>query len=438
MSPLVVIPSYWDVGCQPGVLGERGTYDFTTPIDRPLPELETCLSSLEQVRGVIRVCVLLVAPPSCEESARARVESICRSHPTLDVVVVGSAEAAHVERAVARMAHHVAGETVSLRGYGAIKNMGLAVAAVFGHDVVVFLDDDEVVLSPDFLIDATWGLGALTRQNLPILAKSGFFIDELGSPYAQPSDLWTERDWSKARLFNEVMGHAQHARSRITRSNHMCGCCCAIHARAFMRVPFDPYITRGEDLDYVLDLRANGLDVWFDNRWFVRAQPPEEQAPEPSRFMQDVYRWLYEYRKLEYSRALIDLQQVKPQSLEPYPGPFLEPGLVGRIRRTAFLRSLGRPDKKAYRRAAKAAAGEASAYAEQNCSKYFEFQYVWPEAMSRLDSDKILTTALVRSCVGGADRCDRPSSSDASSSSAVSRPTIDPGMTCEIRLNIAE
>lgn len=174
----------------------------------------------------------------------------------------------------------------------------------------------------------------------------------------------------------------------------------------------------------------------------LRHLPPRTPS-EGDCFRQDIFRWLYEYRKLEYSRALIDLQQVKPQSLEPYPGPFLEPGLRRRIRRTAFLRSIGRPDKKAYRRAAKAASNEATVYAEANCAKYFEFQYVWPEAMARLDSDKMLTAALVRSCllmpsdaaaqeaqVAGSDAAARPAVTPAAS--------IDPGMTSEIRLNIAE
>ena len=87
---------------------------------------------------------------------------------------------------------------------------------------------------------------------------------------------------------------------------------------------------------------------------------------------------------MEYSRTQIDLMQVKPSSLEPYPGPFLEPGITRRIRLTAFLRSLARPDKRAYRKAAKAATGEATTYAQRNCSKYFEFQFVWPELMARM------------------------------------------------------
>ena len=109
MNPVVVIPTYWDRVVRPGALGERGVYDYTTPIDKPLPELENCLSSLERVSGVLRVIVLVVAPKSCEESARARVSSICRAHADLNPLIVGSQEAAHVERAVGRMAHHRAG-----------------------------------------------------------------------------------------------------------------------------------------------------------------------------------------------------------------------------------------------------------------------------------------------------------------------------------------
>ena len=83
---------------------------------------------------------------------------------------------------------------------------------------------------------------------------------------------------------------------------------------------------------------------------------------------------------MEYSRTQIDLLQVKPSSLEPYPGPFLEPGITKRIRMTAFLRSLARPDKRAYRKAAKAATGEATTYAQRNCSKYFEFSSYGPSS----------------------------------------------------------
>ena len=105
---------------------------------------------------------------------------------------------------------------------------------------------------------------------------------------------------------------------------------------------------------------------------------------------------------------------------------------------TAFLRSLARSDKKAYRKAAKAATGEATTYAQRNCSKYFEFQFVWPELMARMENDQILRTALMQSAAqrqasagNGADRL-------ASAQAAIAAAGIDPGVTSEIRLNVAE
>ena len=91
---------------------------------------------------------------------------------------------------------------MSLRGYGAIRNMGLVCAAILGHDAVVFLDDDEVVLAPDFLEKALYGLGHETRQRLPILAKSGYFYNEAGSPLADTTKKngLTNRWWTTSVL----------------------------------------------------------------------------------------------------------------------------------------------------------------------------------------------------------------------------------------------
>ena len=396
MNPVIVIPSYWDRSARPGPLGERGVYDYTTPIDKPLPELEVCLSSLEHVSGVLRVIVLVVAPQDCEEAARARVNSICRAHADLNPLVIGAREASHVERAVSRMAHHVAGETVSLRGYGAIRNMGLAVAAILGHDVVVFLDDDEVALGEDYLTKAVWGLGSLTRQNLQVLVKSGFFIDELGSPYAEPSGAWSEKYWSKAADFNRVMERAQTSASRITRSNHLCGGCCALHAAAFSKAPFDPYITRGEDLDYVLNVRAMGMDVWFDNEWCVQSQPPEEMAGAPSLFMQDVHRWLYEYRKLDAMNARRDLHTITPESLMPYPAPWLSSGVRRRVFRTALRRFLTGPDRLAYLRILVRGRFDADRFARSASSRSLSFAMVWPTIVAALWEDRVIASAILQ------------------------------------------
>ena len=325
---------------------------------------------------------------------------------------------------------------IGLSGYGAVRNLGLVMADVLGFDSVVFLDDDEVVDDADFLQKAMYGLGKLTKKGIPILAKTGFYFNSEGSYLSKSQDKWYNHFWQQGKAFNKWISKAMRG-PRLSRSNHTCGGCLALHKEAFKRLSFDPWIARGEDLDYMLDLRMYGSDIWFDNQWSLRHLPPETES-EGTRFRQDIFRWLYEYRKMEYSRTQIDLLQVKPSSLEPYPGPFLEPGITKRIRLTAFLRSLARPDKKAYRKAAKAATGEATTYAQRNCSKYFEFQFVWPELMARMENDQILRTALMQSAAqrqasagNGADRL-------ASAQAAIAAAGIDPGVTSEIRLNVAE
>ncbi len=394
MNPVIVIPSYWASADEPGELGELGTYDHATPYDKPMPELETCLDSLEQVRGVVRVVVLVVAPLAGEAAARARVMNICRRHPTLNPLVIGSPEAALINDAVSAIVPDMDGETISLRGYGAIHNMGLVVASILGHDICVFLDDDEVALDDEFLIDAVYGLGQRNHQNLPILAKTGRYVMRDDSPYV-PEDTvpWFDRHWSKHEWFNEAMRTALSS-TRISRSSIACGGCMAIHARAFSEVAFDPWLTRGEDLDYLINLRMAGLEMWFDNAWRVRHLPLPTVSV-PSRFLQDAYRWLFEAEKCAASAERPDVSKVTSSALRPYPGEWVSPKVEGRIRRTALLRAIGCREHGAYLRILFKGVGEAKTYAAARARNYFAFLGPWRRVMATLWQDARLSKALV-------------------------------------------
>ena len=94
-------------------------------------------------------------------------------------------------------------------------------------------------------------------------------------------------------------------------------------AEAFCSVAFDPLITRGEDLDYLFNLRMYGFDVWFDNQWCVKHLPPKVPS-HAARYLQNVYRWNYEVKKLEASREIISLHHVTPESLRPYPASWID------------------------------------------------------------------------------------------------------------------
>ena len=456
MNPVVVIPTIY------GLRKRRKTpsknpvevYDHPT-VPGTANELRRCLTSLASVENVPPIVLLVASQPTTRMSARDTVEAVVREFPTLDILVVGEAEAQLTRQRLAQLGASGLEDKVGLVGYGAMRNLGLVVANALRYDAVVFLEDDEVIEQRDFVDRAVYGLGKLTRRGVPILAKTGFYYNSEGSFLSKSQDKWYNRYWQQGKAFNAWITHAMKG-PRLSRSNHVCGGCLALHREAFRRLAFDPWIPRGEDLDYLLNMRMYGSDIWFDNQWSLVHLPPDS-ANEGMRFRQDIYRWLYEFRKVEYSRTQIDLMQITPASLEPYPGPFLRPGITRRVTRTAFLRSLARPNKAAYRKAAREATRQASTYAEENCSKYFEFQRVWPEIMRRVEGDRMLSSALMQKMRLGI----RPNpenepieaelvAGDASAApDARGRITVgeaadapkrsfDPGLTSEIHLNVDE
>lgn len=420
MDPLIIIPTFNCLSTRNVSDDPLKQYDHQTPLALP-GELGRLLESLTSVRGVGRIVILVQAQREIAEKAYQKVSQIAAKFPELECVVVGHRQERAILDALAAMGVADARNGIGLSSYGAIRNFGLVIAQILGHDSLVFLDDDEVIDDPAFMEKSVYGLGKLTKRGVAILAKTGYYLNEKGTFHSLSQNKWYNHYWQQGQAFNAWIDQAMRA-GRLSRSNHVCGGCLALHREAFRRVSFDALIARGEDMDYLLNLRMYGSDIWFDNQWNLRHLPPATHS-EGRRFRQDIFRWLYEFRKVEYSATQIDLQRIKPQSLEPYPGPFLEPGIEKRIKRTVLLRSIGRPDRKQYRLAARAAAHEAAVYAERNCGKYFEFQYVWPQIMDAVYQREDLAAEILTGRV---------------SFVLDERMNMDPGKTGEIRLNIQE
>ncbi|WP_350453659.1 glycosyltransferase family 2 protein [Slackia heliotrinireducens] len=425
MNPVLLIPTYVSARSRMQARGVTTTYDHMTALSAP-GELPRCLDSLRKVRGLGEIIILVVAEPAVENQAAEKIRKLAAEYDDLNISVIGAPEMDVINQRMAQLGINVNKE-IGLQGYGAVRNLGLLLANALGFDAAVFVDDDEIVDDEDFLERAMYGLGKLTRRGVPILAKTGYYLNAQESFLSQSQDRWYNHFWEQGKTFNQWIMKAMKG-PRLSRSNHVCGGCLALHKEAFKRVAFDPWIARGEDLDYMLNLRMYGSDIWFDNKWVLHHLPPATKS-EGMRFRQDIFRWLYEFRKVEYARTQIDLMQIKPQSLEPYPGPFLEPGLQKRVKRTALLRSIGRSDGKGYRKAAHSASTDAAKYATDNCAKYFKFQYTWPTIMARLEDDAILKSVLGQSANQGQARFEEQVAKGWSGG-------VDPGMTSEIRLNI--
>lgn len=393
MNPCIIVPTYIGSARYKPSIDVLATYDHVTPLSHQ-GELARCMQSFVDVGIECPVFVLVVAEHGTQAAASKKTaDALAPFASSLDLRMIDHETLDRFNLRADALGVSSIKEGAGLSGYGSIRNLGLLIAAAGNFTECIFVDDDEVVDDLEFLDKAVYGLGKLTKTGVPILVKTGFFTDKQGNWKSNQKKAWYNYFWRQGELFNAWITKAMSG-ARLSRSNGLYGGLCAIHREAFIRVSFDPWIPRGEDLDYLLNVRMYGGDVWFDNQWSIRHIPPASRN-ESQRFRQDIYRWIYEHRKLEYSKSQIDLIQIAPHSLDPYPGPFLEHSIGRRVFLTALLRMIGRgSDRKGYFRAAMSAQREAKAYAESFCDRYFEFQIGWPQIAALLAADPLTTSIL--------------------------------------------
>jgi glycosyltransferase involved in cell wall biosynthesis len=388
MTTCIVIPTFWTR--RGGRSSDRlvNVYDHPTPIDGESP-LPACLRSLESVRDVDKIVVLVAATDaSIAHEAEDRVRSIVDDFPRLDIMVFGPAALGSLHRRLEQLEFSDMVSGVSLTGYGAIRNTGLTVAATLGADVCVFIDDDEVITDPDFLHVGVEGLGMKTPDGKAVFAKTGYYVDAMGGHHIKDDAHWSDAFWRQNDVYNQAIG-AVNAPPRVKPSSLAFGGCMALHRDMYCNVSFDPWVLRGEDLDYVINARMHGGDVFLDGEWQVVHRPPEPVSA-ALQFRQDVYRFVYEHRKLEFAKSQIDLRRVTAISLRPYPGDFVGHTVSWRAFATAVLRALAGREPRANLAIAKAVFGDAARYARRNCDNYFTFQRRWPLLMERLWEDVAL------------------------------------------------
>jgi hypothetical protein len=392
VEPCVIIPTFWTRRRVRGSDSGPFIYDHPTPIDvdGTLPD---CLRALEGVTGLGKVVVIVAASEtSIEHEAEDRVSGILADFPGIDSLVFGPAEMGSLHRRMEQLEFADILPGVTLGSYGAVRNVGLMIAAILGCDFVVFLDDDQIITDPRFLEIAEEGIGEKTAGGKVILAKSGYYTDEEGRYQVSGNAPWSDMFWRQDDAYNQALS-AVAAPPRIRPSTLAFGGCLGIHKDMFANVSFDPWVVRGEDMDYVINARMHGGDVFLDGEWSVVHKPPALPS-EARAFRQDVFRFVYEHRKLEFSKSQVDLRQVTPESLEPYPGHFVDSSIGWRARATAILRALAGKERKEYAAIARTTTAQASAFARDNCERYFAFQRRWPLMMDRLWEDIALKPLL--------------------------------------------
>jgi hypothetical protein len=193
----------------------------------------------------------------------------------------------------------------------------------------------------------------------------------------------------KSAIMNEGARTIQALPGRLVPTPVVLGGNMVFHRSLWERVSFDPWITRGEDIDYLINARLRGRNFFFDKELAITHLPPEAYGALPyAKLGQDVVRFMYERGKLLASQEQPELVTVEPQDLDPYPGRLLRENVADQA--LAALHHTATPEAVARYGSPEQIVAQAERRAREAPPRYFDFAQAWPRLLDALSRDAVL------------------------------------------------
>ena len=338
MNISIVIPTYWKkTNAEAGNNGDI-IYDHPTPLNQE-GTLARALKSLNVLKNKdFQVFVIAASETEgIEDDVEKKVESIIKNSTSRKIKLFSYSHLDSFKKKLKDMDKEMFTDFLSLRGYSQIRNVGLTLPHLMGSDLIVFFDDDEIYEDPHYLEKAVDFIGKRI-ENKTVLGKAGLYINEDGNYKLSIPDSIKQSDviWDKTQKMNEAFDYVTKDRDRIVETPFAFGGNMVISKKMFMEVPFDPVITRGEDIDYLVNARMLGFSFFLDSELKIKHLPPETQKPKWLAIRQDIKRFLYEKKKIILSQKNQFLHPVYLEDMDPYPGVFLRDNLNEKIMNTSI------------------------------------------------------------------------------------------------------
>ena len=334
-KPTIVVPTYWGSSGENSWADEKIVFDHPTPLDSngTLTAFLDSLSVLDDKDFYVSI-IAVANSPDIENQVLDKVNSIVEPYAELyDISVLHAEKLKNLKNELSKK--NISSQSLdllNLSNYAAVRNICSVAGILNKSDITIFIDDDEVFTDPDFLKKAGEFAGR-EIDSRKIHAVAGYYLqpDTYKIENKTPPD-WTLPFWDKLTSMNKAFDLIIGSGPRLKITPFVFGGNMVVDLQTLLNVPFDPMITRGEDIDFLINLRIAGIDFYLDNKLAIRHLPPPYYRPEWKGLLEDVKRFLYEKKKLEDHR---DLPGLKPDDFNPYPGEFLHDDLYERIIKTA-------------------------------------------------------------------------------------------------------
>jgi len=330
----MVIPSYWGPAEKTGKSVEEILFDHPTTLDEEgsLGRLLESLDIFGELGGTV-VIISVINEPGIVDKVEKKVESIIKLfRERFDITHINQSTLEKIKKRLAgKGVGGAALKLVNLSNYAAVRNMCSLVGILNGNQYTIFIDDDEVFTDPDFLNKVEESMRC---------SINGKKIEALAGYYLQPDTYrlddtnvppWRAPYWNNTVSMNHAFDMIIGRGDRLKPTPFVFGGNMTLSLDALKQVPFDPQITRGEDIDFLLNLRIHGITFYLDRELSIKHLPPASAQSAWKKFREDALRFLYERKKVT------DHAELKLAELQPYPGEFLGDDLEEKIEKTGIL-----------------------------------------------------------------------------------------------------
>ncbi|HKL12435.1 MAG TPA: cyclic nucleotide-binding domain-containing protein [Halanaerobiales bacterium] len=341
MKKVMVVPTYWGRDSQIGWQLGDDIYDHPTPLDKKgtLPRFFESLQVIEN-QDFELVIILATTTNEIEKEACEKVQNLIKKYRPKEITTyLLSARTLDKIKTYYNKNSSLPLRLFSLSGYSNIRNICIFGGYLAGGDVVILIDDDEIFQDESFIKKASEFIGGrFYGQTVDGIA--GYYINENGEYYddvnIEPWMTYWNRFGSKSKAFDKIIGNSP----RLKITPFAFGGLMVIHKNLYKIVPFDPNLTRGEDIDYLINARMFGFNFFLDNKLSILHLPPEKPHPVWQRFRQDMYRFYYEKKKLDTQFEKSNMQIVNAKDFDPYPGEFMKEDLEDKIFKANIMLAL--------------------------------------------------------------------------------------------------
>jgi len=342
MRTTMVIPTYWSRATTDPWQEGDAVYDHPTPLDVE-GTLGRTLESMKILNHKDFKLVIPICPTAdeIEDQAEERVRGIIEKAGLEIETYVFTQKNLRLIKDILRE-HGVKEKTISmlnLKGYSNVRNICLYVAHILSSDITILIDDDELFEKPDWVGMAREFIGK-RMYGKSVYGVAGYYLNKFDEFYDDvdilPWMTYWNRFGSKTKAFDKIIG----CEPRLKITPFAFGGAMVIHKNMYQIVPFDTHVTRGEDIDYLINAKMFGFDFFLDNKLSIKHLPPKKNHPIWKRFREDIYRFLYQQAKISSQYEVNNMNRVVAEDFDPYPGDFLKTDLEDKIYKTNVLLGL--------------------------------------------------------------------------------------------------